>query len=71
MELIALGPDVVMAATSAAVAPLRQVTSTVPIRLSIAGLLEISDIQGNQLGAAECAGKAEQQQSAVSECGES
>ena len=30
-ELIALGPDVVMAFTSAAVAPLRQATSTVPI----------------------------------------
>jgi hypothetical protein len=34
-----------------------------------AGLLEISDVQGNELGAAECAGKAEQEQSAVSECG--
>src|SRR6266567_3328855 len=30
IELIALGPEVVMAFTSAAVAPLRQATSTVP-----------------------------------------
>ena len=35
MELIALGPDVVMAFTSAAVAPLRQVTSTVPIVFAV------------------------------------
>src|SRR5262245_24242958 len=35
MELIALAPDVVMAFTSAAVAPLRQVTSTVPIVFAI------------------------------------
>src|SRR5262245_11390745 len=31
MELVALGPDVIMAFTSAAVAPLRQVTRSVPI----------------------------------------
>jgi putative tryptophan/tyrosine transport system substrate-binding protein len=35
MELIALGPDVVMAFTSAAVAPLRQATSTVPIVFAV------------------------------------
>jgi putative tryptophan/tyrosine transport system substrate-binding protein len=35
MELIALGPDVVMAFTSAGVAPLRQVTSTVPIVFAV------------------------------------
>ena len=35
MELIALGPDVVMAFTSAAVTPLRQVTSTVPIVFAV------------------------------------
>jgi putative tryptophan/tyrosine transport system substrate-binding protein len=35
MELIALGPDVVMASTSAAVASLRQVTSTVPIVFAV------------------------------------
>src|SRR5262245_7308600 len=35
MELIALGPNVVMAFTSAAVAPLRQVTSTVPIVFAV------------------------------------
>jgi putative ABC transport system substrate-binding protein len=34
-ELIALGPDVVMAFTSAAVAPLRQATSTVPIVFAV------------------------------------
>jgi putative ABC transport system substrate-binding protein len=35
MELIALGPDVVMAFTSAGVAPLRQVTGTVPIVFAV------------------------------------
>jgi ABC-type uncharacterized transport system substrate-binding protein len=35
IELIALGPDVIMASTSAAVAPLRQVTSTVPIVFAV------------------------------------
>ena len=35
MELIALEPDVVMAFTSAAVAPLRQATSTVPIVFAV------------------------------------
>jgi ABC-type uncharacterized transport system substrate-binding protein len=35
MELIALGPEVVMASTSAAVAPLRQVTSTIPIVFAV------------------------------------
>jgi putative ABC transport system substrate-binding protein len=35
MELVALGPDVVMVFTSAAVAPLRQVTRTVPIVFAI------------------------------------
>src|SRR5215472_4558511 len=35
MELIALGPDIVMAFTSAAVTPLRQVTSTVPIVFAV------------------------------------
>jgi putative tryptophan/tyrosine transport system substrate-binding protein len=35
MELIALGPDVIMASTSAAVAALRQVTSTVPIVFAV------------------------------------
>src|SRR5215470_19919109 len=35
MELIALGPEVVMAFTSAAVAPLRQTTSTVPIVFAV------------------------------------
>jgi len=34
-ELIALGPDVVVAFTSAAVAPLRQATSTVPIVFAV------------------------------------
>ncbi len=34
-ELIALGPDVVMAFTSAAVSPLRQATSTVPIVFAV------------------------------------
>jgi putative ABC transport system substrate-binding protein len=34
-ELIALGPEVVMAFTSAAVAPLRQATSTVPIVFAV------------------------------------
>jgi putative ABC transport system substrate-binding protein len=34
-ELIALGPDVVMAFTSAAVAPLREATSTVPIVFAV------------------------------------
>jgi putative ABC transport system substrate-binding protein len=34
-ELLALGPDVVMAFTSAAVAPLRQATSTVPIVFAV------------------------------------
>jgi putative tryptophan/tyrosine transport system substrate-binding protein len=34
-ELIALGPDVVMAFTSAAVAPLRQATSSVPIVFAV------------------------------------
>jgi putative ABC transport system substrate-binding protein len=35
VELIALGPDVVMASTSAAVVALRQVTSTVPIVFAV------------------------------------
>jgi putative ABC transport system substrate-binding protein len=35
MELMALGPDVVLASTSAAVAPLRQATSTVPIVFAV------------------------------------
>jgi putative ABC transport system substrate-binding protein len=35
MELVALGPDVIMAFTSAAVAPLRQVTRSVPIVFAV------------------------------------
>jgi len=35
IELVALGPDVVMAFTSAAVSPLRQATSTVPIVFAV------------------------------------
>jgi ABC-type uncharacterized transport system substrate-binding protein len=35
IELVALGPDVVMAFTSAATAPLRQATSTVPIVFAV------------------------------------
>ena len=35
MELIALGPDVIMAFTSGAVAPLRQVTRTIPIVFAV------------------------------------